>query len=108
MDAASAASTFDFLKTSSICWGSPQPPDAITGIWTESTIAFVRVISNPSLVPSLSILVSKISPAPDFSTFFAHLIASRPVAFFHPQCCNFFWHQSQLQYIVYQIVPLIL
>ena len=40
MEAASAASTFDSLKTSIISSGFPHPPEAITGIDTESTTAF--------------------------------------------------------------------
>ena len=84
MEAAKAASTFDFLKTSTISSGLPHPPDAITGMDTELTISLFSKISYPSFVPSLSMLVSKISPAPSFSTFFAHSMASIPVACFPP------------------------
>ena len=85
MEAASAASTFDFSKISTISSGFPHPPDAITGIDALSTMDFVNKISYPFLVPSASILVSKISPAPNFSAFFAHVITSTPVPCLPPK-----------------------
>ena len=46
-------------------WSSvPTPPEAITGTGTASAIARVSAMSKPGLVPSRSIEVSRISPAP--------------------------------------------
>ncbi len=47
-----------------------QPPDAITGIFAFSETRLVSSISYPAFVPSQSILVSNISPAPSSSAFF--------------------------------------
>ena len=57
----------------------PAPPDAITGIFAFSETRLVSSISYPAFVPSQSILVSNISPAPSSSAFFAHSSASIPV-----------------------------
>ena len=57
---------FTYFNASQICWQLPAPPDAITGILTDLEIASVNLISYPSLVPSLSIEVNKISPAPNW------------------------------------------
>ena len=46
-------------------WSSvPTPPEAITGTCTASAMARVSAMSKPYLVPSRSIEVSRISPAP--------------------------------------------
>ena len=42
----------------------PTPPEAITGTGTASATARVSAMSKPDLVPSRSIEVSRISPAP--------------------------------------------
>ena len=55
------------------------PPDAITGILTDSETTLIRSKSYPFIVPSLSIEVNKISPAPLFSTSLAHLTTSKSV-----------------------------
>ena len=79
-----AASACVFLKTSNMSFFDPHPPDAITGILILSQIALISSRSYPFSVPSASILVSNISPAPSFSTFFTHSIASIFVDFFPP------------------------
>ncbi len=56
----------------------------MTGIETASAIARVRGKSKPSRVPSRSIEVSRISPAPLASTSFANSTASMPVAWRPP------------------------
>ena len=58
----------------------PTPPDAITGTSTASATARVSARSKPSRVPSRSMLVSRISPAPASAMRCAHSTASRPVA----------------------------
>src|SRR3954451_14852256 len=61
-------------------WSSvPTPPDAITGTGTASEMARVRSMSNPLPVPSRSIEVKRISPAPRATTSFAYSTASMPV-----------------------------
>ena len=57
----------------------PTPPEAITGTGTASATARVSSRSNPSRVPSRSIEVSRISPAPRSAHRSAHVRASRPV-----------------------------
>jgi hypothetical protein len=56
----------------------------MTGIDTKLAIELVKSRSYPKFVPSLSIDVRSISPAPFFSTIFAYSIASIPVAFLPP------------------------
>ena len=46
----------------------PTPPEAITGTVTASATARVSAMSKPYLVPSRSIEVSRISPAPSATT----------------------------------------
>jgi hypothetical protein len=58
---------------------SPTPPEAITGMLTASLTARVRSRSKPARVPSRSMLVSRISPAPRPAIFCAHATASIPV-----------------------------
>ena len=50
----------------------PTPPDAITGTPTASEMARVRGRLKPARVPSRSIEVSRISPAPFAATVFAN------------------------------------
>ena len=73
------ASTSVFLKTSNMCSGCPQPPDAIMGMREVRQIALFNLISYPFSVPSASMLVRRISPAPRDSTLLAHSMASIPV-----------------------------
>ena len=61
---ASAASTGVFSKHSRKCCAEPAPDDAMTGIVTAAFMALTNPISNPELVPSLSMQLSNISPAP--------------------------------------------
>src|SRR6185436_1463218 len=57
----------------------PTPPEAMTGTGTLSAMACVSGRSNPCLVPSRSIEVSRISPAPSDTTSCAYSMASIPV-----------------------------
>jgi hypothetical protein len=57
----------------------PTPPEAITGTSTASLTARVSARSKPDLVPSRSMLVSRISPAPRAPSRRAQVTASRPV-----------------------------
>src|SRR5204862_2671921 len=57
----------------------PTPPEAMTGTGTLSAMACVSGRSNPCLVPSRSIDVSRISPAPSETTSWAYSMASIPV-----------------------------
>ena len=79
MLAAKTASAPPSLIPSTKCCRVPTPPEAMTGIETDEETAFVSVLSNPSLVPSLSMLVNSISPAPCSLTAFTHSITSIPV-----------------------------
>jgi hypothetical protein len=72
------------LVPSRICSNSPTQPEAITGIFTFDDISFNIPKSYPDFVPSFSIEVSNISPAPSFSTFSAQEIASIQVASLPP------------------------
>ena len=56
------------VGTSSKCSSVPAPPDAITGIDTSSAMILVSSRSYPAFVPSQSMLVRRISPAPSCST----------------------------------------
>ena len=75
-DAASAASARARVKTSRNDRTCRAPPDAITGIVTARETAAVSSQSNPARVPSRSIEVSRISPAPRDSASRAHSTAS--------------------------------
>src|SRR5438876_686544 len=79
MDAASAASAPPWVSASYMCRAEPAPPEAITGRRTAALTARVSSMSYPVCVPSLSIDVSRISPAPSPSPNAAHSTASRPV-----------------------------
>ena len=79
MLAASAASALPRPKTSAKCAAEPAPPLAITGICTASLTAAVSSQSKPSRIPSVSMLVSRISPAPRDSASRAHSTTRRPV-----------------------------
>src|SRR3984957_15765602 len=57
----------------------PTPPDAIAGTGTLSATAWVSGMSKPWRVPSRSMEVSRISPAPSETTSWAYSIASMPV-----------------------------
>ena len=61
------------------CSRLPTPPEAITGTPTASLTARVSCRSKPDFVPSRSMLVSKISPAPSPAILLAHCTASKPV-----------------------------
>ena len=65
--AAKAASTSVFSKTSEKCSTFPAPDEAMTGMETLSLMCFTSSMSKPLLVPSLSMQLSNISPAPSFS-----------------------------------------
>src|SRR3972149_4884575 len=67
MDAARTASAPPAVSPSYRWSSPPTPPDAITGIPPRSTMARVSRMSYPSRVPSRSMLVSRISPAPHSS-----------------------------------------
>ena len=58
--------------------------DKYFSIDTDIEIVDVNSKSKPVFVPSLSIDVNSISPAPNRSTFFAHSIASKPVSTLPP------------------------
>ncbi len=79
MLAASTASAPPSSTPSAMCSSVPTPPEAITGTPTASLTARVRARSKPSRVPSRSMLVSRISPAPARSICRAHSSASIPV-----------------------------
>src|ERR1019366_2392457 len=64
MEAAKAASARPLWNTSIKSCAEPAPPDAITGMETASATNCVNSQSKPALVPSRSIEVSMISPAP--------------------------------------------
>src|ERR1700722_3105536 len=79
IDAASTAvacpSRMPFTRWSRL----PTPPDAITGTGMLSATAWVSGMSKPCRVPSRSMEVSRISPAPSETTSWAYSIASMPV-----------------------------
>src|ERR1017187_4437140 len=64
MLAASTASALPSSSTSAMCSSLPAPPLATTGTPTASLIRRVMTRSNPSFVPSASMLLRTISPAP--------------------------------------------
>ncbi len=64
IDAASTASAPPTVTPSARCSSVPTPPEAITGTGTASATARVSSRSKPWRVPSRSMLVSRISPAP--------------------------------------------
>ena len=74
--AARAASTSVFLKTSEKRSTFPAPLEAMTGMETLSLMCFTSSMSKPLLVPSLSIQLSNISPAPSFSQTCVNCFAS--------------------------------
>ena len=78
-DAASAALARPSVKAAAMCATVPHPPEATTGTRTASATARVSGRSKPSLVPSRSMLVSRISPAPRSTPSRTHATASRPV-----------------------------
>src|SRR3990172_2412422 len=84
MLAASTASARPSMTPSARCSSLPTPPPAITGTPTASATARVSARSNPSRVPSRSILVSRISPAPASCMRLAHATASRLVGCLPP------------------------
>src|SRR5665213_1728792 len=68
------------LRMPSTRWSRlPTPPEAITGTGMLSATALVSGMSNPWRVPSRSIEVSRISPAPSETTSWAYSMASIPV-----------------------------
>ena len=80
MLAANTASALPCFTPSTKCCTLPTPPEAITGMSTASLMARVSGKLKPILVPSLSMLVSKISPAPRACMLRAHSTASKPVS----------------------------
>src|SRR5260221_3257223 len=80
MLAASTASALPSSTPCARCSRLPTPPEAITGTLTASDTARVRPTSKPARVPSRSMLVKRISPAPVSTMRFAHCTASSPVA----------------------------
>ena len=76
---ASTASAPPMRMPSERCSSAPTPPEAITGTSTASATARVRARSKPTRVPSRSMLVSRISPAPSEAMRRAQATASRPV-----------------------------
>src|SRR5579883_2980168 len=64
MEAASTAEAWPSRRPSTRCSSVPTPPEAMTGTGTASATARVRARSKPALVPSRSIEVRRISPAP--------------------------------------------
>src|SRR5687767_10242169 len=70
--AASTASARPSSTPSAKCSTEPTPPEAITGTLTASATARVSARSKPSRVPSRSMLVSRISPAPAAAIRCAH------------------------------------
>src|SRR6185369_16066281 len=87
MLAASTASALPSSSTSAMCSRLPAPPLATTGTPTASLIRRVMARSNPALVPSASMLLSTISPAPSETARCAHSTASSPVGL-RPPCEN--------------------
>src|SRR6266849_4870326 len=79
IDAARPASLPVLVKRSTKWLTAPAPPDAITGTRTASATRATRSRSKPSRVPSRSIEVRRISPAPAATPRRAHSIASSPV-----------------------------
>ena len=79
MLAAKTASAPPSVTPSTRCSSAPTPPEAMTGTSTASVIVEVSGRSKPFLVPSRSIDVSRISPAPRRTTSLAHTTASTPV-----------------------------
>jgi polyphosphate glucokinase len=61
------------------CATSPAPPLAITGTVTTARTARISSRSKPAVVPSASIELSRISPAPSSAPRRAHSTASMPV-----------------------------
>ena len=80
IEAASTASAPPSSTPSTRCSSVPTPPLAMTGTSTTSLTARVSARSKPSRVPSRSIEVSMISPAPSRTASSTHAIASIPVA----------------------------
>ena len=62
----------------------PAPPEAISGTSTTARTALIISRSKPSVVPSASIELSRISPTPCSTPRRAHSTASRPAAFRPP------------------------
>ena len=60
------------------CSAAPAPPLAITGTVTSRRTARIRSRSKPARVPSASMALSRISPAPSSQARLAQAIASRP------------------------------
>ena len=87
MLAASAASAFPPREHIGEVATVPAPPDAMTGMLTASLTAAVSSQSNPARVPSESMEVSRISPAPRASASRAHSTTRRPVGL-RPPCTN--------------------
>src|SRR5258707_224768 len=68
IEAASTAVACPSRMPSTRCSNVPPPPEAITGTGTASATARVSGMSKPCLVPSRSMDVSRISPAPSAAT----------------------------------------
>src|SRR3954471_12916891 len=79
IDAASTAVAWPPRMPSTRWSRLPTPPEAITGTGTLSATSRVSGMSKPWRVPSRSIEVSRISPAPSDTTSWAYSMASMPV-----------------------------
>ena len=100
-----AASAFPFVKISLKCSAFPAPPEAMTGMETASLTAFVKAKLNPLFSPSLSILVSRISPAPNSCTCFAQSTTSI-FRYVSPTVCDKHCHPFEpLHHISHQWLP---
>src|SRR5680860_917948 len=84
IEAARTASASPWTAPSTRCSRFPTPPLAMTGTLTALLTFRVSSRSKPSLVPSLSIEVKSISPAPRPTASCAHSTTSRPVDFRPP------------------------
>src|SRR5690242_10985933 len=83
-EAASTASAPPRSMPSARCSRLPTPPLAMTGTVTAPATARVSARSKPLFVPSRSMLVRRISPAPRAAIVAAHSTASSPRAFRPP------------------------
>ncbi len=80
IEAARAASARPSAKTSAKCSKVPAPPEAMTGMFTAEETAAVSSQSKPLFVPSRSMEVSRISPAPRSADSRAQSTAPRGVS----------------------------
>ena len=72
------------MNVSVKCCTEPAPPEAIIGIFTNADNFANASLAKPALVPSLSMEVNKISPAPRCATSFAQSNNSNSVGIVPP------------------------